>query len=169
MEVTQSTSYLSIGSNIGDCIKNIDRAIELLNSDKTQVIKTSLYYESEPWGFDSKNTFINCCIAISTKLSLEDLLNETQSIERIIGRTEKSINAGYSDRIIDIDILFYGNHICKTENITIPHPYFQERNFVLIPLTEIAPNFINPKNNLTITQHLTNLKDNNTLKAVKKS
>lgn len=169
MEVIQTTSYLSLGSNIGDCIKNLDKAIKLLNSDKTEVIKTSTYFESEPWGFDSKNTFINCCIAISTKLSLEDLLNETQNIERIIGRTEKSINASYSDRIIDIDILFYGNDVCKTEKIIIPHPHFQERNFVLIPLTEIAPDFINPKNNLTITQHLINSKDNNNIKAVKKS
>ncbi len=169
MAVNPETCYLSLGSNIGDCLKNIETAIELLNSTNTKVIQISSFYESEAWGFKSENSFLNCCVSISTTLSPRELLVQTKEIEQHIGRREKSNNKDYVDRLIDIDIIFFANKIYKSDELIIPHPHFHERNFVLLPLSEIAPNFINPSNKLTVAQLLINSKDNNNILVVKKS
>lgn len=168
MAVKQEICYLSLGSNIGDCIKNIETAIELLNSANTKVIQLSSFYKSEAWGFESKNSFINCCVSITTTLSPMELLVQTQIIEKEIGRTEKSNRKEYTDRIIDIDLIFFGDKTYKSIDLMIPHPHFHERNFVLLPLYEIAPNFLNPMNKLTVAQQLINSKDNNNIVLVKK-
>lgn len=169
MEVRESIVYLGLGANLGNCIENLEKAIDLLNSGENKVLRKSSYYESDAWGFESDNVFYNCCIELSTNLSPESLLDLTQCIEQSIGRKEKSSNSNYSDRIIDIDILFFGGSIITSEVLSIPHPHLQERNFVLQPMTEIAPNFIHPITKLTMTQLLINSKDNNHIKAVKKS
>lgn len=169
MEIKESIVYLGLGANLGNCIQNLEKAIDLLHSNETTVLKASSIYESEAWGFQSDNVFYNCCVKLSTTLSIDSLLKQTQEIELVLGRKEKSNNSIYSDRLIDIDVLFYDSSIINNEHLTVPHPRIQERNFVLIPLVEIAPNFIHPITKLTMSQLLINSKDNNHIKAVKKS
>ena len=104
----------------------------------------SSFIETEPWGFESQNSFLNCVVAFRTTLPPMELLGTTEKIERELGRTAKSNGGVYHDRIIDIDILLYGNEIINTERLTVPHPLMHERDFVLTPLCEIAPQAIHP-------------------------
>ena len=97
----------------------------------------SAFLSTEPWGFESKNTFLNAAVRVETELSPLAVLNETQHIERDMGRTQKSVNGKYHDRIIDIDILLYDSLHINTPRLTIPHPHMYERDFVLIPLKEV--------------------------------
>lgn len=134
--------YLSIGTNIGDKKQNLEKAINLLNELCGKVIKQSKVYETVAWGFKSKKIFYNNVIELNTELTPIILLSKIQQIENKLGRI-KSTN-GYTDRVIDIDILFYENEIIDTENLKIPHPLLQERNFVLYPMVEINAKFIHP-------------------------
>lgn len=136
--------YLGLGTNIGDKKENLARAIEKLSLALGECKALSSLIETEPWGFDSCNSFLNCTAAFDTGLSPFELLDTTERIERELGRTAKSSNGNYHDRIIDIDILFYGNTIIKSERLTVPHPLMQQRRFVLEPLAEIAPDTIHP-------------------------
>lgn len=113
------------------------------------IVCQSSFLCTEPWGFESPNTFLNAVICVDTSLSPMDLLHATQDIEIRMGRSSKSADGKYSDRIIDIDILLYDNLHIDTQALKIPHPLMLERDFVLTPLTEIMPeaiesiNFIN--------------------------
>lgn len=129
--------YLSLGTNIGNRERNISDAVALLSSMAGTVERLSSLYETEPWGFDSPNRFINACALIDTPLSPTDLLSVTQDIERRMGRTEKSVNGQYHDRLIDIDILLYDDLTVDLPQLHIPHPLMHEREFVMKPLSEI--------------------------------
>jgi 2-amino-4-hydroxy-6-hydroxymethyldihydropteridine diphosphokinase len=135
--------YLGLGTNLGDKERNLNVVILALSQEVGFVIRQSTFYTSNPWGFDSENKFLNAVVLVETNLSPFDLLAKTQELERIIGRVTKSIT-GYSDRLIDIDILFYDNLIIDQPTLKIPHPHIVERDFVLIPLVEIAPEFVHP-------------------------
>ncbi len=102
------------------------------------VVRQSSIIETEPQGFTSANKFLNLCIAIDTQLSPHELLTATQEIERALGRTTKSIDFQYTDRPIDIDILLYDDLTINEEDLIIPHPRMQERDFVMTPLKEIT-------------------------------
>ena len=104
----------------------------------------SSIYETEPWGYESSNVFFNMAIQIETKHSPTQLLRITQEIEKEMGRTEKSSKSGYQDRIIDIDLIMYGDLVLETPELTLPHPLFHKRQFVMEPLCEIAPDLIHP-------------------------
>lgn len=137
--------YLSLGSNIGDRVGFIQQATSLLSSNENiNIVSTSSFYESEPWQMDSDNWFVNAVIQISTALSPEELLKECQKIETFLGRKRQEKNLGYTDRTIDIDIICYDNEIINNQNLTIPHRYFHKRAFVLVPMLEIAEDFIHP-------------------------
>ena len=138
---------LSIGTNIGNRKANIENAITALNAIGT-VTAVSPIYSSEPWGFESENGFYNIALIIETSLSPLDLLKETQRIEKELGRTAKTTTT-YTDRIIDIDIIDYNNQIINTQTLTLPHSLMHKRNFVLYPLTDIAPNWQHPTLKLT--------------------
>ena len=138
-----NTAYLGIGTNLGDKAAHIRRAVELIGQRVGTVLAVSSFYQSEPWGFVSDNRFLNVAVQVATSLSPMELLRETQSIEKLMGRTEKTTST-YADRIIDIDILFYGQMVLDTETLKIPHPLLPERDFVVIPLAEIAPQLIHP-------------------------
>lgn len=129
--------YFSIGSNIGNRKRLVREAIALLNERVGEVERQSLLYETEPWGFDSPNKFINACVCCVTTLSPHQLLAITQHIERELGRTEKTKDGEYHDRIIDIDILLYDDLCVNSSNLVIPHPHMHERTFVMTPLREI--------------------------------
>ncbi len=130
-------AYLSLGTNIGNRERNISDAVALLSSTAGTVVRLSSLFETEPWGFDSPHRFINACALLDTPLSPTDLLQATQDIEKRMGRTEKSVNGQYHDRIIDIDILLYDDLTVDLPQLHIPHPHMYERDFVMHPLAEI--------------------------------
>ena len=136
-------AYLALGTNIGNKRRNMITAAALLAERVGDVLALSGFYETEPWGFQSENTFLNAALQLDTSLSPLELLKATQEIEIEMGRTQKS-NGAYHDRIIDIDILLYDNLVLQTPELTLPHPLIHERLFVIEHLAEIAPNLIHP-------------------------
>ena len=136
-------AYLALGTNIGNKRRNMITAAALLAERVGDVLALSGFYETEPWGFQSENTFLNAALQLETSLSPLELLKATQQIEVQMGRTQKS-NGTYHDRIIYIDILLYDDLILQTPELTLPHPLMQDRRFVMEPLLEIAPNMVHP-------------------------
>ncbi len=130
-------SYLSLGSNLGNREENLRKAISMIEERAGHVLATSSFMQTLPWGFVSDNVFLNACVKIDTTLSPQQLLAETQKIEKALGRSKKSVDGQYSDRTIDIDILLYGDLTVDDDNLKIPHPHMYERDFVMMPLREI--------------------------------
>ena len=130
-------AYLSLGTNLGDKRKNIAEAIKNIGELVGDVVRQSALYETVPWGFRSDNRFVNAAVCVDTQLSPRRLLEVTQRIEREMGRTLKSDGGEYHDRIIDIDILLYGDLHIDEPDLKIPHPLMHERDFVMTPLNEI--------------------------------
>lgn len=131
--------YLALGSNLGDRYSIMTEAIEKIRNMIGDVIRQSDYHETEPWGFESDNKFLNAAVCVSTSLTPYSLLLATQKIERMMGREEKTKAGEYHDRVIDIDILLYDDIRLSTYELTIPHPFMNERDFVMKPLMEIMP------------------------------
>lgn len=131
------TVYLSLGSNLGDRHATMRRAIALIGERVGAVDRQSSFIETEPWGFQSSNRFLNMCVRVLTQLSPRELLDETKQIERQLGRTRKSVDGQYHDRPIDIDILMYDDLHIDQPDLVLPHPHMHERDFVMIPLREI--------------------------------
>lgn len=131
------TVYLSLGSNLGDRHLTMRRAIELIGERVGTVDRESSPLETEPWGFESPNKFLNMCVRVLTSMSPLQVLDATKAIERTLGRTSKSVDGHYHDRPIDIDILMYDDLHISTPELTLPHPLMHERDFVMIPLREI--------------------------------
>ncbi len=151
--------YLSLGTNVGDRLKYLKQAIEKLQVLATEEIEVSYIYESEPWGNDVLNAFLNCVIQMNTDLQPLALLYRTQEIEKEIGRLKKSIDSEYQNRIIDIDILTYNKTTIDSDILTIPHPLLRKRRFVLLPFSNIAPRFQLPYSLYSIEKHLALCKD----------
>ena len=136
------TVYLSLGANLGDREGTIDRALELLQERIGPLRRRSDWYYSAPVGFESEHEFCNICAAFVSTLEPLELLHVTQAVERELGRTEKSIRHAdgtteYRDRTIDIDIIEYEGVAMQTEELTLPHPRYKEREFVIVPLGQI--------------------------------
>ncbi len=136
--------YLSLGTNLGEREINLSRAEALISQKIGRIILSSSNYQTKPVDFVSQNDFINKVILVQTSLSPLNILEETKKIECLLGRQKKSRNGLYSDRTIDIDILYIDNEIIDFPDIQIPHPRLHERMFVLEPLNEIAPFFMHP-------------------------
>ena len=135
--MTKHKIYLGLGSNLGDRQGNISRAYAEIEKLIGTIVRQSALYESEPWGFESDNSFINSVICCETTLSPHEVLKKTQSIERELGRTQKSVDGHYHDRTIDIDILLYDDLTVNEPDLKIPHPLMRQRDFVMKPLSEI--------------------------------
>lgn len=133
----QHTVYLSLGSNVGRRHRTILRAYRLINQQVGHIECQSRFYETEPWGFNSKNKFINSVIRVRTALTPRQLLTTTQAIERQLGRTSKTVGHEYHDRPIDIDILLYDHLSIDEPDLHIPHPAMTIRPFVMTPLQEV--------------------------------
>lgn len=144
--------YLLLGGNLGDKSQAFKETTKLINEKVGKITRQSHIYETEPWGFESSDLFWNQVLELAVLISPQEVLNSTQQIEHQLGRTRAAQH--YDSRIIDIDILFYGDQIISLENLTIPHPRIQDRKFALVPLNEIAPDLIHPVLQKSISQLL---------------
>jgi 2-amino-4-hydroxy-6-hydroxymethyldihydropteridine diphosphokinase len=135
-----SITYLSLGSNLGDRIEFLRKAIQELNKIG-KVHRCSKVYETPAWGFESEDDFLNICLEFHTELPPLELLNGINNIERSLGRVRKE-NTGYQSRPIDIDIIFFDDLNLNLQNLKIPHPEYSKRNFVLLPLMDLVPDRI---------------------------
>ena len=136
-----SKVYFSIGSNKGNRSQLINEAIDKIDISIGRVELKSSIYETQSWGFKSNN-FYNVCLLIESSLSVESIFNKILKIEKDMGRLKKTDQ--YSDRCIDIDILFFDNMIINSKSLEIPHPRIQLRKFVLTPMLELTPDLIHP-------------------------
>ena len=141
--------YLGLGTNLGDKAPNLRDAGQKIVAAGGKMVSLSAFYVTAPWGFSSDNSFLNAAACVETKLSPLEVLQETQMIEKELGRTQKSVNRMYSDRLIDIDLLLYEDLVFSVTSasgaeLTLPHPLMAERDFVMKPLAEIAPGLVHP-------------------------
>lgn len=156
---------LGLGSNIGDKASNLKKAIKELSAFFGTKPNVSSVYETSPVGFESDSTFFNQCISFYTNASAALILKEIMAIEKRLGRKRQHTPTNeYASRSIDIDILFIGQEIHNEYNLIVPHPRLHERNFVLIPLSEIAPDFVHPIKQIKVLDILSVSKDHNFVK-----
>lgn len=144
-------AYIGLGTNIGNKRRNLITAAALLAERAGDMLSISSFYETEPWGFESDNTFLNAALLLESELEPLQLLSLTQEIEKEMGRTQKSDGA-YHDRIIDLDILLYDLCVINEAALVVPHPLMHKRQFVMEPLAEIAPMLVHPILNKTMLE-----------------
>jgi len=138
-------AYLCLGSNIGDKVANLQQAVTMLTTTGlVTVVRSSAFYETEPWGNRDLDWFVNSVIEVKTKLSPRELLDLCKTTERNMGRIQKNSD-NYEARNIDIDILFYGDLIVDEPDLKIPHEHLHERAFAIVPLLELIPDYEHPK------------------------
>ena len=146
-------AYVALGSNVGNREENIKKAIGFFEG-KICVLKASSIYETKPMYVEDQGWFLNCALKVETELPARQLLQFLKGIEKKLGREMVMRNG---PRIIDLDILFYGDEVFKDEDLEIPHPRIQERAFVLVPLAEIAPKLMHPVYKKTLAELLSEL------------
>lgn len=134
-KVVLNRTLISLGSNLGNRTLYVQQAISAINDSIGKVEYISSFHESAPWGYDSENQFVNACVTCHTLLSPIDLLTKLKEIEQNMGRIKTT--TGYEDRCIDLDIIFYNDVKINSDVLTIPHPQFKNREFVMIPSREI--------------------------------
>ncbi len=134
--------FLGLGSNLGNREENLLKAQKLIDKKVGKVHSKSSIYETAAWGITEQNAFLNQVLEIETVFSPDAVLHLLLKIEKNMGRIRE---IKWGERSIDIDVLYYNNEIISTENLVVPHPFIQERKFVLVPLCEIAPVFIHPR------------------------
>jgi len=133
--------YLGIGGNEGDRAQNVRQAQSFISKSIGSIVQTSSVYQTAAWGNTEQPDFYNQVLLVETKLSANNCLKQCRGIEKKLGRVR---SGQWSGRTMDIDILFFNQEIIRSKKLTVPHPYLHERNFVLVPLNEIAPHFIHP-------------------------
>lgn len=161
-----NVTYLCLGGNIGDRESAIYQALFEISQRVGKITAQSKVYETEAWGVENQQAYLNQCIEVKTLLSPDELITTLLSIEQYLGRV-RSLNGVYEPRTIDIDILFYNHAIIENEQLTIPHPRLQLRKFVLIPLNEICSNYLHPLLNKTIFNLLSQCEDQSEVKLFK--
>ena len=159
------TAYIGIGSNLGTPEKNCTKAIEKISNTKDiKIISKSSFYQTEPIGGVQQGWFVNSAIGIETDLSPENLLSVLLNLELAMGRIRKE---KWGPRLIDLDLLLYGNLALEKKGLTLPHPEIQKRKFVLVPMSEIAENLIHPILKKTIKTLLQETPDGTVVKKLK--
>lgn len=146
--------YLGLGSNLGDRRSHLLDAVDEIEKRIGSIVSLSAFLDTEPWGFQSAHSFLNAALCADTALTPLEMLDATQDIERRLGRTRKSAGGTYADRVIDIDLLLFGNQVIETPRLTVPHPLMHLRRFVLQPLAQIAPQVVHPVLGLTVERLL---------------
>ncbi len=149
--------FLGLGSNLGNKWQLLVMAKEMISKEVGFVLAESSVYETEPWGFESENLFLNQVLNIQTQLGPNELLDKLLHIENVLGR--QRFNKTYSSRTMDIDVLFYHQSIIEEPELVVPHPKLHDRKFVLVPMAEIAPGFIHPQLHKTISELLITCSD----------
>jgi 2-amino-4-hydroxy-6-hydroxymethyldihydropteridine diphosphokinase len=144
-------TFLQTGTNLGDRLMNLAQTNDRIEECVGKIISTSSIYETEAWGVTDQPLFLNQVLQVETKLTAQEVLEIVLAIELEMGRIRLQ---KWAERVIDIDVLFYNNEIINKENLIVPHPRIQERNFVLKPLVEIAPNLVHPIFNKKIRELL---------------
>ncbi len=149
---------INLGSNLGDRRLNLSRAMRAVGAEFGD-FEMSHVVESEPWGFDSTNSFLNVGMAFNSDLPPEEVLGRLQRVERSISPApHRDASGGYADRVIDIDIVAVDREIIDTPSLRVPHPNLAERRFFLEPLAELAPGWTHPESGLTAAQMLARLR-----------
>ena len=146
--------FILFGSNMGNKNKIYAQACLLINNRCGRIVAQSSAYESEPWGFEAKEWFLNRLLVVDTVLEPEAMMRQLLDIEAELGRVRHPEAGGYTSRTADLDILYYGSRIVLTDSLTIPHPRLHQRRFALLPLCEVAPEFVHPAFNMTQTELL---------------
>ncbi|MCA6435365.1 MAG: 2-amino-4-hydroxy-6-hydroxymethyldihydropteridine diphosphokinase [Bacteroidetes bacterium] len=160
-------AFLCLGTNLANRQFNLIECANLIEKKLGFIVQKSSIYESPSWGYQSSNRFLNQVLEIKTKLNPQKLLKVLLQLESSMGRKRKEGNAIYADRLIDIDILFIDELKISTQLLNVPHPLLHQRNFVLQPLNEIAPNFVHPVLNKTIKELISKSKDKTKLNILK--
>ena len=149
--------FLILGGNLGERDKNLAEAVKEIGKSAGIIKRSSAIYETEPWGVENQPNYYNQVVEILTDHDAESLMNILLNIEKNMGRSR---TGKYDARNIDIDILFFNDEIISSNTLTIPHPRLHERRFVLMPMNEIAPEFVHPTLNRSISQLLKETADN---------
>lgn len=147
----KEVTYLLLGTNLGDRKKNLSTARNFIEQNIGAIKSASSIYQTAAWGKSDQPAFLNQAIEVKSALPPLQLLKEILDIERIMGRVR---TIKWSERLIDIDIIFFGNAVINSKELTVPHPQLQARRFALVPLSEIAPQFIHPIWNVTVSELL---------------
>lgn len=158
MHTKKAVAVLGLGTNIGSKNQNIKTAIRFLEIANIKIVKQAKLYQTPPWGFNAKEDFFNTVVCVETELNPIQLLIEIKAIELKMGRPSK-VSAMYESRIIDIDIIDFENKVYQYHDLIIPHPYMHKRNFVLLPLRDVKPNYRHPILNKNIEQLIGELDD----------
>ena len=153
---SMNNAYLLIGGNLGDRLANLNNAIQKIELHCGKIISSSAIYETAAWGFTEQPPFFNQALQVETPLSATELMQQLLIIELSLGR-ERLLPLG--PRTIDLDIIYFNNEIIQNDIVSIPHPRMEQRNFVLIPLNEIAPTYLHPVLNIPTSTLLKQCKD----------
>lgn len=151
------------GSNMGDKNEIFAQACLLINNRCGRIVAVSSAYESEPWGFEAEEWFLNRLIVVETDLEPEEMLRQLLEIEKELGRVRHPEAEGYTSRTADLDILYFGYRITVSDNLIVPHPRLHQRRFALVPLCELVPDFVHPVFHLTQAELLERCPDDSTV------
>jgi 2-amino-4-hydroxy-6-hydroxymethyldihydropteridine diphosphokinase len=153
------TVFLGLGTNLGDREENLKKAVAMIGENIGEIVSCSSVYETEPWGFQSENLFLNAVVKVKTVLKPPGLLGRILMIEAQLGRLREGEATGYKSRTIDMDILLYGHETVIKKTLQIPHPRIPDRKFVLVPLCEISPETVHPVLKKTMAELLEECRD----------
>ena len=160
------TCYVLFGSNMGDKNQIFAQACLFINNRCGRIVKVSSAFESEPWGFEAEEWLLNRVIVLETDMHPETFLQELLEIERELGRVLHPEIQGYCSRTADLDVLYYGNRIINTVTLTVPHPRLHLRRFALLPLCEVAPDFVHPVLQMTQMELLQQCPDDSIVREI---
>ena len=157
MQSQMNTAYIGIGSNLGDRHSNCLTALDMLQKiPECELTGHSDWYLTEPVGVEGQEQYVNGVASVSTELSAHDLMGKLLAIEQDMGRVRRK---KWEPRIIDLDLLLYGEEVISEKHLTVPHPLMHERRFVLVPLVELDPNLTHPSLGLTMSELLARLSE----------